>query len=59
MTYSQPDILTYDNTDLFDALTKVFKPTDSVNASFLMDIYGLSRRNASIVVREWRRLNAA
>ena len=59
MTYAQPNNLTFDNTDLCDALTEVFKPSDSVNASFLMDIFGLSRRDTSIVVREWRRINAS
>ena len=59
MTHTQPDALSYDNTNLFDALTNTFKPSDSVPASFLMDIFGLSRADSSIVVREWRRIEAA
>ena len=59
MAHTKPDALSYDNTYLFDALTNTFKPSDSVPASFLMDIFGLSRADSSVIVREWRSIAIA
>ena len=47
-------IATDEMQEMFDALNGVFHRSDSIPASFLMDIFGLSREQASFTVREWR-----
>jgi len=44
-----------DMTEFFTALNKAFKRTDSVNSSFLTDIFGVSSKDASFIVKEWRK----
>ncbi len=43
-----------DLVEFFAALNKVFDRADSVNSSFLGDIYGVSHSDASFIVKAWR-----
>ena len=54
-----PSLFDHDLTEIYEALNKVFSPSDSVPASFCMDIFGLSHENSSAVVKEWRRIEAS